>query len=265
MTRLFSTTGFVLRRRAHKEADRMYTVFSRELGKVDVLARGGRKPRAKLTPHLESFSSVELFLVDGKSGYTLAGSEVEERFVFQGDVLRAGLLATSRHLVDLVTRWHQTDVFLFDQLRAWSRFCVDATWSHPVRASASAGAFALRLVRHAGYAPELNRCVVCRGGLHPDRLYWSSARGGVVCANCVRSEDSGWMKTRPLSVETLKLLRVLNDHPFEDLLKVELRGAVVEETQVLIDSLILAHFPVIPTVAVAAMPHVGQGTGFSIE
>jgi len=83
MTELFTTRGFVLGRRDHKESDRVYTFFSYDLGKIDIRARSARKTTAKLSPHMESASCVNAFVVDGKAGYTLAGADIEEPFFLE--------------------------------------------------------------------------------------------------------------------------------------------------------------------------------------
>ena len=259
MTPLFSTTGFVLRRRAQKEADRVYTLFSRDLGKIDVLARGGRRLHSKLAPHLESFSEVRVFLVDGKAGYTLAGSDIEERFVSRGSAIQTALFTSARHVVDLVTRWHQEDRLLYDQLLGWMRFCHGVSDLHPARAGLLTSALGLRMVRHAGYAPELFCCLACRRELVPSTMLWSSSRGGVLCAVCATSDRGSWSKHRSVSTDALKLLRFIQGRTWGDLMKIELDSRVVEEVQVVIDGLILAHFPVIPSVPIGAMASVGQG------
>ena len=73
MSLLYQTTGIVLSRRDHKEVDRWYSVYTPDKGKVEFLARGGHKPLAKLTPHLEMAAVVDLLLVHGRAYQILAG------------------------------------------------------------------------------------------------------------------------------------------------------------------------------------------------
>ena len=80
MSHLFKTTGIVLSQRDYKEYDKWYSVFTRDRGKVRFLARGGHKPLAKLTPHLEMASEVELLLVNGRLYHTVAGVEKKSHF-----------------------------------------------------------------------------------------------------------------------------------------------------------------------------------------
>ena len=264
MTELFSTTGFVLRRRTHKETDRVYTFFSRDKGKIDLLSRGGSRPHSKLAPHLESFSLVRVFLVDGRGGFTLAGSDLEERFA-TGGVSQGFLMVSARHLTDLATRWHQPDERLYATLLEWMRFCHRLEEIHPSRARWLLSALSLKLMCHAGYAPELEHCLSCRIELSREGLFWSSAQGGSVCSRCRAREGDAWLKTRSMLPDTLKLLRFARDRAWNDLLKIELLPMPSEEFHTLVDSLTIAHFPVIPTVPIAEFAEVGQLLPFSIE
>lgn len=266
MTELFSTTGFVLRRRVHREADRVYTFFSRDLGKIDILSKSGSHPHAKLAPHLESFSHVRVFLVDGRGGFTLAGSDIEERLAPDPtDTAQMSLFLSGRQLTDLVTRWHEKDSWLHGELLSWMRFCHVQKGLHPIRAGFLASALGLRMVRHAGYAPELFVCLHCRRDIASRAFSWSGARGGVVCSDCLKREDAVWFRARPVTPDALKLLRFVQDRSWEDFMKIKLEYEIAQELHALIDSLIVAHFPVIPSVPIAEFVHVGNLPAFSIE
>lgn len=55
----FSTAeGVILKRRSSGEADRILTIFTRQFGKLRVIAKGIRKIQSKRAPHLEVFRRV---------------------------------------------------------------------------------------------------------------------------------------------------------------------------------------------------------------
>ncbi len=60
------TPGYILRSMNWREGDRLYIIFTRELGKVEAQARGARKIQSKLAGHLQPFRSVNLHLARGK-------------------------------------------------------------------------------------------------------------------------------------------------------------------------------------------------------
>lgn len=256
MTKLFSTKGFVLGRRDHKESDRVYTFFSKDIGKVDILARGARKITSKLSPHMESHSCVNVFLVDGRRGFTLAGADIETPLAM--DHWKLAVYSASIQLISLGTRWSHEEPGLFQQLVYWLEFISNSEELSQARRELLLGCFALRVVSHCGYRPELFHCLSCSTRVEPDSFMWSSAKGGVVCKPCFRSHEDTWMKIHALENDVIKLLRMASDGDWEDLAKVEIVPEVVEGFLTVIDSLILAHFPVIPSVSIAHMLRVDE-------
>lgn len=53
-------TGFILKRAVFGEADRLITVFSKEKGKIKLIAKGVRRIKSRRAPHLELFNLVAL-------------------------------------------------------------------------------------------------------------------------------------------------------------------------------------------------------------
>ena len=64
--RTYRTEAIVLRRKDIGEADRILTLFTPQLGKVRVVAKGIRKPRSRKAGHLELFTRAKLLLATGR-------------------------------------------------------------------------------------------------------------------------------------------------------------------------------------------------------
>ena len=78
--REYNLEGFVLRRFSLGEADRILTVFSREKGKIKLVAKGVRRGKAKLAGHLEPFCEVRLRVIKGKSLDIIIGAEATKLY-----------------------------------------------------------------------------------------------------------------------------------------------------------------------------------------
>ncbi len=61
-SRIYTIEGIVLKRRAVGEADRILTLFTRQQGKIQVLAKGIRKIQSRRAGHLEPFNRVIITL-----------------------------------------------------------------------------------------------------------------------------------------------------------------------------------------------------------
>lgn len=63
----YRAEGIILKRKNIGEADRIVTVFTREYGKLRLIAKGIRKVTSRRAPHLEVFSRVVLLIHRGKA------------------------------------------------------------------------------------------------------------------------------------------------------------------------------------------------------
>src|SRR3989338_4537652 len=175
MAVLHRTTGIIVASRDHREADRWYTVFTREQGKIEFLARGARKALAKLSAHLEMPGVLELLLVRGRAFETVAAVERQRAFPhLHTDLSRLLLLRNALHLVDLGTRTHQSDPILYDELLRWLSFLETCPELSPTRSGLLLGAFALKLLTITRYRPEFGSCLVCQTTIQAGAYRWSS-------------------------------------------------------------------------------------------
>ncbi|MBI5794017.1 DNA repair protein RecO [Candidatus Uhrbacteria bacterium] len=253
MSLLSHTTGIVLSHRDHREADRWYSVFTPDRGKVEFLARGGHKPLAKLTPHLEMVAVVELMLVHGRAYHIVAGVERRRAFAHVYDDLQKLTLAQNGlHLVDIGTRAQETDPHVFELLENWLAFLNDTSAITTERAGFLLGAFALKLMTLIGYRPELAQCLSCRDVVVQGKYRWHALKGGVVCEACVGRDEDQWFSARSMEDGTLKLLRFGIEEPFDSHLRPHLSGEYLSGFHEAVESLIISHFPTIPASSLRA-------------
>src|SRR5438309_6694826 len=63
----YRDAAVVLRKLDYGEADRIYTLLTREHGKVGAIAKGVRRPNSKLAAALELFSEIDVQLARGRN------------------------------------------------------------------------------------------------------------------------------------------------------------------------------------------------------
>ncbi|EKD76201.1 MAG: hypothetical protein ACD_43C00195G0001, partial [uncultured bacterium] len=66
--------------RPWRENDRLYTVYTENLGKQTLRAHGILRPKAKLTGVLEPFAEIELYGIPAKHFSKIGGAVIERRF-----------------------------------------------------------------------------------------------------------------------------------------------------------------------------------------
>lgn len=73
-------TGIILKKQNYKEADQIITLWTREAGKVRILARSIRLPKAKLSYSVQDLSLVEVDLAGRGNMMTLIGSKIVKQY-----------------------------------------------------------------------------------------------------------------------------------------------------------------------------------------
>ena len=171
-------TGTVLKRRSFREEDRFITIFTDELGKVELLAKGSRKPTSKLAGMLEPATLIRVGMVRGRSFDRLTSA----RAVTAYPALKASLSAMVTggillQAVDLVAAREHPDPLLAEFLR---------TALQELNSGAK-GSFVLGrglfVILHAGgLKPELTRCERCSRTLSNDEsVSLNLTTGGLLC------------------------------------------------------------------------------------
>jgi len=247
MSSLFYTTGIILSRRDHKEVDRWYSMYTKEHGKIEFLARGGQKILAKMTPHLETICEAQMLLVLGRQYPTITGVERKQAFPgIQKDYQKIILAQNAMSLMDTGTRPQEADPVLYDVLHQWLSFLNTSPALSPERSAYLLGSFSLKLLALLGYRPELHQCLHCRQPVQPKAFHWHALKGGVICASCKEQHSYQYFAARPMEETSLKLIRFALSESFSDQLRPPLSGEVLLVFHEAVESLLISHFPIIP-------------------
>ena len=195
--------ALVLRSKAFMEADRLVTLFSREKGKIQAVARGARRPRNRFSGTTGVFTFGLFYLYRGKNLENLSIVEVLEPFGdLREDLDKIAYASYLAELVDKVLEDGQVQPDIFTLLL--QAFHVLDAGIDPRR---TARAFEIRLLMLLGLQPELSRCVHCGQSLERsgNRVGISPSQGGILCPDC-RPMDESCIQVSRGSVEMLKRL-----------------------------------------------------------
>ncbi|MGH2616925.1 MAG: DNA repair protein RecO [Thermomicrobiales bacterium] len=200
--RLYRCEAIVLARMDLGEADRIFTLYSRQHGKLRVIAKGARRPLSRLGPHLDYFSRSQLMLARGRELDVVTGAETEDAHL----AIRTDLDAFGHasHLVEILARLtedRQENAAVFDLLASSLRLLADGVDPFHVTRH-----YELALLILLGFRPELYQCIECRAALTPAPHQFAVEMGGFCCEPCHKRGASA----RVVSVEAQKYLRALD-------------------------------------------------------
>jgi recombinational DNA repair protein (RecF pathway) len=114
---VYTTRGLVLSERSVREADRIYTILTRDLGLLHATALGVRKEPSKLRGNIEPLSLSSISFVRGKEYWRITSAEMIKKI--------PAYLAISRPLVliEKLVQGEAPNPELFDAVEEASLFC----------------------------------------------------------------------------------------------------------------------------------------------
>ena len=175
-----TTDAIVLRGRPLGEADRVYTLLTRERGKVDAVAKGVRRPRSSMSGRLEPLAEVRVALHKGRSLDVITEARTVKSY-WTG-LARPDALATASLFAETV------DLFIEPDLALPEIYALLAGAIAAVAASAAPAQlvprFQLRLLHALGLAPADDACVRCGDGFSEHGAWLDLEAGGLGCERC---------------------------------------------------------------------------------
>ena len=204
--RTYKVEAVVLRRISLGETDRIVTLFTRDKGKLNAIAKGARGPRSKLSGVTEPFTYFDGLLAQGQNLDVLTQAQVQQPFsAIRKDLERVGYASHFVEIVDAGIEERQRTPGLWDLLVA--ALCALEVSTTP---DVLARAFELHALRVLGYEPHLFECVLDEAPVEEPGAVFHPLRGGMLCARCAYRNRGGV----PMGLETIAALRALASQPF---------------------------------------------------
>jgi DNA repair protein RecO (recombination protein O) len=221
----------VLRKLDYGEADRIFTLLTRDHGKVGAIAKGVRRPESKLGPSLELYGHIDVLLAKGRGELdVVAQVERVPGYRIAGDMERMAHAALIAELAERVCEdRHPLDGVYEMTVGALYELGHE---SDPRRASAWFLMTALDLL---GYAPQLMACVSCDRPLAAKPAAFSAEAGGFLCDRCALAS----MELVPLA--TIKVLRLMASGDLETYRRVKIDAPLMASIEGVLQSQLEHH------------------------
>lgn len=228
------TKGIILKKIDQAEADRIFTILTRDFGKLSLLGRGTRKINSKLRAGLSEFSLIYLEFVSGRTQKIITESTVINNFFdVKGDLkkLQAGFYIC--RLLDKFLRENERDDNIWNlavsTLEELAREKSDLRFLQVLLRY-----FECNFIKFLGYMPEFYLCVICRGEIKEEINFLSLIDGGLVCQKCGHSQKaklrySGDRRNIAVYPETIKILRLFFTKDFDFTRRLKLKKENPEE------------------------------------
>lgn len=196
-----TTEAIVLRRYPYRGFDRRVVAYTRDLGKLDAVARGTQRLTSKLAGSLEPLRKIRLSIAHGPRNDQVIGAVVEAHYPsFTESLPRFGAASAVAELIDQLTKPYHKDERLFTLFVAALERLNDPT---PLFRG-FVDVVHLQILAALGYAPEFARCVIS----HEDAEegVFDPAHGGFVALKHAREQSL----PRMTRAERKRMGRILN-------------------------------------------------------
>ena len=189
----YNTTGIVLTIQDHGENDRRFSIFTKDFGKIETVAKGTRKILSKLNPHLQPLSHVSLMVAQGKRidklanavslmGHTPAFAESFGEAKENTENLETRvLLDYVREVTDQLTEVHLREADIYHNLNSFLSYIKS---NQDLNYHFLSNSYILKLLDLLGYRPELKRCIECSCPIIFPKAVLDVNRGGIICDRC---------------------------------------------------------------------------------
>lgn len=188
MAQTYTTEGIILKRRDYQENDRLFVVYSKDFGKIELLAKGTKKITSKLNSYLEPFYFIKVMAAKGKVFDKLANCNLLKSY----QNLRNDQSLFGFYLLNYLAEI--TDGLIVGQTLKQDKFkllleLLDILDEQINQASqpkllALVNVYNLKILNLLGYQPEIKRCLHCHKGILLTKNIFDFQQGGIVCEDC---------------------------------------------------------------------------------
>ena len=172
--------ALVIRRADYSDYDRMVTLFSPEMGRVDAIARGCRRPKSPLVNAVEPFTSGEFQLYAHRDRYSLEQCQISDSyFELRSDYDRLRHGAYWLRLLDaaILPDTPAPELFI-TTLRGLAHLNYGE-----LPPELTTFAFEAHFMRLMGLSPRMDACMICGKPVDGDARF-DPELGGAVCLEC---------------------------------------------------------------------------------
>ncbi|MCA1031788.1 DNA repair protein RecO [Bacillus timonensis] len=190
--------GIVIRTNDYGETNKVVTLYTREWGKVGVMARGAKKPSSRLSAITQPFT-YGYFLMQKSSGLgsLQQGETISTMRSIREDIFLTAYASYIVELTDKSTDEKKPNPFMFELLLQTLQYMNEG-----LDVDVLTYIYEMKMLPVLGLYPRLDKCSICES--QTGDFVFSIREGGFLCRRCM-DKDSYHFK---ISQATVKLLRL---------------------------------------------------------
>lgn len=207
------------------EASKVFAVFTKDFGRLELAGKAVRKMASKLRSGLSLFSLAELEFIQGRNRKTLTDASSIERFQnIRNDLNKLRIVQKISDVLGQLIRGQEADIELWELISEVFYKINDLE----VKNSPGVRNLKLEIIYYyflwnlfsvLGYLPNLYNCSACQKKLAPEGIFSGTDKSGFVCESCNIKREG-----RKISQEAIKIARLMVNHDWLTLMKLKVSG-----------------------------------------
>lgn len=220
------TQAITLRLTDYRESSQILSVFSRDFGRMSLIAKGSKRERSRTHGSIDLFQLVEMVFIEKPAAHLaiLTESRLLEDFPGLRSQLARGYAAffISELLLGL-TEESDPDPLLFE-LTVTALGMLSQTG----RTNVVLHAFEVHLLERIGLFPRLDGCAWCGAAFRPGKeVAFAATAGGIVCPKC----EGAVAERTYVSPGALAMLRKLGASPLNRVERLRISGTIAKDVR----------------------------------
>ncbi len=222
---IVKTDGIIIRSQDYLESSKIVTCYTKDYGKVALIAKGARRPKSKFGGAIDLLHQVQLvyYFKENRELQTLSQADILKSFhYFSIDISRFSLaLATAEIINQLEMKEHPNP-------QLYSYFVETITSIERAKTpELILYQFVWRWLETSGFRPKLRRCLKCGQFPVGETVRFKFSLGGYYCSNCNFGTE-GFIQ---ISKECIHLLLELRDFSPIQLVDKRIKEATLREVK----------------------------------
>ena len=203
------TKGVVIRQTKYSESDKILTIFTKEKGKIQAIAKGSRRPKSHLMGSTEIFCYSEFLMYNGKNLYNInQGQIIDSFYSLREDIYKLSYATFILELIDSSILEEEANDILFELLVKTLKILCDMKDDYKKLLFA----FQIKYISFIGFKPQMKSCVNCGRDIN-EKIKFDIIEGGIVCERCFTNSSD----QVSLNHDILNILKALMYSKLEEL------------------------------------------------
>jgi DNA repair protein RecO (recombination protein O) len=190
--------GIVIRTTDYGEANKILTLYTRELGKIGMMARGAKRPKSRLSSISQLFTHGQfVFQKTSGLGVLNQGEMIKSFRDLRSDIFLTAYGAYIVELLDKLTDQNDINPYLYELLFQTLNY-MDEGYDYEILTRI----FEIKMLKVAGIGLQVDGC--CHCGTTEGEFSFSVKEGGFLCHRCLHVDE----RTIKINSGTVKLIRL---------------------------------------------------------